>query len=54
MNAGMENQFLKTHKKDNSKNSTKVRKVKVSTKSDDIMNNRAIYEDIAKIKKLIK
>lgn len=54
MNAGMENQFLKTHKKDNSKNPTKVRKVKVSTKSDDIMNNRAIYEDIAKIKKLIK
>jgi prepilin-type processing-associated H-X9-DG protein len=54
MNAGMENQFLKSHKKDNSKNPTKVRKVKVSKKSDDIMNNRAIYEDIARIKKLIK
>ena len=54
MNAGMENQFLKTHTKDNSKNPTKVRKVKVATKSDDIMNNRAIYEDIARINKLIK
>jgi hypothetical protein len=54
MNSGMENQFLKTHTKDNSKNPTKVRKVKVATKSDDIMNNRAIYEDIARINKLIK
>jgi len=54
MNSGMENQFLKTHTKDNSKNPTRVRKVKVATKSDDIMNNRAIYEDIARIKKLIK
>ena len=54
MNAGMENQFLKSHTKDNSKNPTKVRKVKVAKKSDDIMNNRAIYEDIARIKKLIK
>tara|TARA_R110001592_G_scaffold106386_3_gene298575 strand:+ start:3424 stop:3879 length:456 start_codon:yes stop_codon:yes gene_type:complete len=54
MNSGMENQFLKTHTKDNSNNPTKVRKVKVATKSDDIMNNRAIYEDIARIKKLIK
>jgi hypothetical protein len=54
MNSGMENQFLKSHTKDNSKNPTKVRKVKVAKKSDDIMNNRAIYEDIARIKKLIK
>ena len=54
MNSGMENQFLKTHTKDNSKNPTKVRKVKVATKSDDIINNRAIYEDIARINKLIK
>tara|TARA_Y100001938_G_scaffold144958_1_gene220646 strand:- start:816 stop:1271 length:456 start_codon:yes stop_codon:yes gene_type:complete len=54
MNSGMKNQFLKTHEKDTSKNPTKVRKVKVVTKSDDIMNNRAIYEDIARIKKLIK
>lgn len=54
MNSGMENQFLKPHTKDNSKNPTKVRKIKVATKSDDIMNNRAIYEDIARINKLIK
>ena len=54
MNSGMENQFLKSHTKDNSKNPTKVRNVKVAKKSDDIMNNRAIYEDIARIKKLIK
>jgi len=54
MNAGMENQFLKSHTKDSSSNPTKVRKVKVATKSDDIMNNRAIYEDIARINKLIK
>ena len=54
MNSGMENQFLKTHTKDNSKNPTKVRKVKVAKNSDDIMNNRAIYEDIARINKLIK
>tara|TARA_R110000851_G_scaffold186545_3_gene335956 strand:- start:387 stop:842 length:456 start_codon:yes stop_codon:yes gene_type:complete len=54
MNSGMENQFLKTHTKDGSKNPTKIRKVKVATKSSDIMNNRAIYEDIARINKLIK
>lgn len=54
MNSGMDNQFLKTHTKDKTKNPTKVRKVKVAKKSDDIMNNRAIYEDIARIKKLIK
>ena len=40
--------------KDNSKNPTKVRKVKVAKNSDDIMNNRAIYEEVAKIIKLIK
>lgn len=54
MNAGMENQFLKKHTKDKSKNPTKVRKVKVATKNDDIINNRAIYEDINRIKKLLK
>tara|TARA_B100001778_G_C18401754_1_gene544518 strand:- start:224 stop:679 length:456 start_codon:yes stop_codon:yes gene_type:complete len=54
MNAGMENQFLKTHTKDKSKNPTKVRNVKVSTKNDDIINNRAIYENIDRIKQLLK
>lgn len=54
MNGGMENQFKKTHTKDRSKNPTKVRKVKVATKSDDIMNNRAIYEEVDRIKQLIK
>ena len=54
MNAGMENQFLKKHTKDKSKNPTKVRKIKVATKNDDIINNRAIYEDISRIKKLLK
>ena len=50
----MENQFLKKHTKDKSKNPTKVRKIKVATKNDDIINNRAIYEDISRIKKLLK
>jgi polyhydroxyalkanoate synthesis regulator phasin len=54
MDSGMENQFKKSHTKDGSKNPTKVRKVKVATKSDDIMNNRAIYEEIDRIKQLIK
>ena len=54
MNAGLENQFLKTHTKDKSKNPTKVRNVKVSTKNDDIINNRAIYENIDRIKQLLK
>jgi len=54
MDAGMENQFIKTHEKDKSKNPTKVRKIKVATKSGDIMNDRAIYEDISRIKQLIK
>jgi len=54
MNAGMENQFIKNHEKDKSKNPTKVRKIKVATKSGDIMNDRAIYEDISRIIQLIK
>ena len=54
MNAGMENQFKKTHTKDKSKNPTNVRQVKVAKKSEDILTNRAVYEEIAKIKKLLK
>jgi hypothetical protein len=54
MDAGMENQFLKTHKKDKSSSPTKVRKIKVATKSDDINKNRAIYEEINRIKQLLK
>ena len=53
-NSGEENVFKKTHTKDKSKNPTKVRKVKVAKKADDIINNRAIYEEVAKIIKLIK
>ena len=46
--------FKKTHTKDRSKNPTKVRMVKISTKVDDINNNRAIYEEIDRIKELLK
>ena len=53
-NAGEENVFKKTHTKDRSKNPTKVRMVKIATKVDDINNNRAIYEDIDRIKQLLK
>jgi len=53
-NAGEENVFKKTHTKDKSKNPTKVRKIKVATSSDDINNNRAVYEEIDRIKELIK
>ena len=53
-NTGEENVFKKTHTKDKSKNPTKVRKIKVATKSDDINNNRAIYEEINRIKQLLK
>ena len=53
-NSGEENVFKKTHTKDKSKNPTKVRKIKISTKVDDINNNRAIYEEIDRIKELLK
>ena len=53
-NTGEENVFKKTHTKDKSKNPTKVRKIKVATKSDDINNNRAVYEEINRIKQLLK
>jgi len=53
-NAGEENVFKKSHTKNKSKNPTKVRKVKISTNLDDINNNRAIYEEIDRIKQLLK
>jgi polyhydroxyalkanoate synthesis regulator phasin len=53
-NAGEENVFKKTHTKDKSKNPTKVRQIKVAKNSDDILNNRAVYEEIDRIKQLIK
>jgi len=52
-NSGEENVFKKSHTKDRTKNPTKVRKIKVATKSDDINNNRAVYEEIDRIKQLI-
>jgi hypothetical protein len=53
-NSGEENVFKKTHTKDTTKNPTKVRQVKVAKNSDDIFNNRAVYEEINRINKLIK
>ena len=53
-NAGEENVFKKSHTKDQSKNPTKIRKIKIATKSDDINNNRAIYEEIDRIKQILK
>jgi len=53
-NTGEENVFKKTHTKDKTKNPTKVRMVKVAKRSDDIFNNRAVYEEINRIKQLIK
>jgi hypothetical protein len=54
MRSGLPNQFKKPHTKDKSKNSTKVRIPKMAKNSDQIMNNRAIYENINKINNLIK
>jgi len=53
-NSGEENVFKKTHTKDKTKNPTRVRKIKVATSMDDISNNRAVYEEIDRIKQLIK
>ena len=53
-NSGEENVFKKTHTKDKSKNPSRVSKIKVAKNSDDILNNRAVYEEIDRIKQLIK
>ena len=52
--SGEENVFKKSHTKDTAKNPTRVRTTKVATRSDDLNNNRAIYEEIDRIKQLIK
>lgn len=57
MDAGEENQFLKTHEKDNANsNPTGVGMVKISkgTNNRNIMNNTTVYEEVEQIKKLIK
>ena len=53
MNTGMSNQFIKPHTKDNSKNSTKVRLVKTQKNSDEILNNRAVYNEASRIRDII-
>jgi len=53
MNAGLNNQFKKPHNKDNSKNSTKVRLVKTQKNSDEILNNRAVYNEASRIRDII-
>jgi|TARA_R110000744_G_scaffold22825_2_gene58141 hypothetical protein len=54
MNSGLENQFKKTHTKDKSKNPTKVRLVSTQKNSDEIFNNRAVSEEMTRIKEIIK
>jgi len=54
--AGMKNQFKKTHTKDrDNKNVTKSNVARITGNSRDIMNNRAIYKEMTTIiNKLIK
>tara|TARA_R110000824_G_scaffold152281_1_gene323475 strand:- start:188 stop:652 length:465 start_codon:yes stop_codon:yes gene_type:complete len=54
MNAGLPNQFKKPHDKDKSKNPTNVNVAKVQKSSDEIINNRTVYESITRIKDIIK
>ena len=54
MNAGLENQFKKTHTKNKSKNPTKVRLVSTQKTSDEIFNNRAVSEEMTRINEIIK
>jgi len=53
MNAGLENQFKKTHSKDKSKNPTKVRLVSTQKNADEIINNRAVYNEASRIRDII-
>jgi len=53
MNAGLNNQFKKTHSKDKSKNPTKVRLVSTQKTSDEIFNNRAVYNEASRIRDII-
>ncbi|MAH43644.1 hypothetical protein CL614_08070 [archaeon] len=54
MNAGLNNQFKKPHTKDTSKNSSKVRLVSTQKTSDEILNNRAVYNEASRIRDIIK
>jgi len=54
MDAGLENQFKKAHTKDKSKNPTKVNLAKVQKTSDEIFNNRTVYEQVSRIREIIK
>jgi len=53
---GQENAFLKTHTKDTSKNPTKVRMTRIdkSASSNNLENNKMVYESVERIKDLIK
>ena len=53
MNAGLNNQFKKSHSKNNSKNPTKVRLVKTQKNNDEILNNRAVYNEASRIRDII-
>ena len=54
MNAGLSNQFKKTHFKNKSSNPTNVNIAKAQKTSDEIINNRTVYESITRIKDIIK
>ena len=53
MQAGLPNQFKKSHTKDKSKNPTKVRLVRTQKTSDEIINNRAVYTETSRIRDII-
>ena len=53
MQAGLPNQFKKTHSKDKSKNPTKIRLVSTQKTSDEILNNRAVYNEASRIRDII-
>jgi len=54
MDAGLKNQFKKSHSKDKSKNPTKVNLAGVQKNSDEIFNNRVVYEQVSRIREIIK
>ena len=54
MNAGLPNQFKKPHFKNKSSNPVNVNIAKAQKSSDEIINNRTVYESISRIKDIIK
>ena len=54
MDAGLKNQFKKTHNKDKNKNPTKVNLAGTQKTSDEIFNNRVVYEQVSRIREIIK